>query len=209
MSLIKLFNKFMQNILFVLTFILFLSIYLSNKLNNKGIFGIGVIIVTFFCLFVFFEEMRSIYRMKKGLKEKLKLEKINMRILLYESKPTPALSLINALNKFDIKVENIDSIEFMCYFIDHNYTMDIIENLIHKNPDIKITIQGCKQDVNLLLNHQNNVTCIETDSILTEHFNYIKTKNGENFVWYEPYHSIEGNEHLMPQGAYLAQMLSR
>jgi hypothetical protein len=204
MLLIPLTNKIRQFAHFTLTFFLVLSIVLSKLLDNEGIFGIGVIIVSIGYLWLFIGNLKYQFKLKKWISNK----KSNMRILLFEVMPTPADSLFNALNRFDIKVEDIDSIDFMCYFIDHSYVNATVDRLININPNIKIKMEGFRCYKDVPLEHQDKVEYLENKLPLTEHFNYIKTKNGEKFVWYEPYHSIEGDKHIMPKGAYLAQMLS-
>ena len=115
-------------------------------------------------------------------------------------------STINALHKFAIDSMDIELIELMCYFIDEKYISDTVNYFIRLNPNIKITVTGAKENKNCVLDDNDNVTYTETDDPITEQFNYIKTKRGSKYVWYEPSHVIEDGKHYIRSGAYFAEV---
>jgi hypothetical protein len=197
-----------------------MSIFLTkNYLSKSAFYGLILILIVFnteiidseiyFAYSVFLIFILGFTALFRTIYENYTLNKMGS-ILVYIQKPTPGKSMFESLEKNGVKFSNIQELYIMTYNLRNKYYQDSeYSRLLKKNGKdykFKLTGFGNENDKDILKKDFKNLSIKNLDRHLTEHFNLIKTTQGESYLWYEPYHKSVAKKEILPDGAYLVKI---
>jgi hypothetical protein len=124
--------------------------------------------------------------------------------------PTPMGSVLASLGRVGVSPETIATIELMSADVDETiayFERDsgngcFLTTLKHC-PEMKVTVYGQTRST---AKEHSRITVVPTVEKYTEHTNLITTKDGNQFVWFEPYHNVKNGRHYFGKGAYLFEV---
>lgn len=130
--------------------------------------------------------------------------------------PTPLGSLGNSLAKQGIDFDQIDTITVMSsnlaetkgYLKTPMNGDEPFLNILDKFKDMHMVYYGFSNDPNIKSDHPR-VAFVPIKEKITEHKNLITTKNGPNYMWYEPCHDIVNGDDYFGGGAYLIELTEK
>jgi hypothetical protein len=136
-----------------------------------------------------------------------------IRAFVYQ--PTPIGSLVESLNSQDVATADLKHVMLMSadleegvhYYLEGDDEGVSLVRMLEKNPDLTVSVYGPSKNPNVKSPHERMSLLLTTGvGELTEHKNLILTKDGQKFVWYEPYHNVVNGHHYFNRGAYLVEI---